>query len=129
MHRAAEEFSPCAGHLVAMKHMLSYLVLTLGLAAGIPALAHARPMPAGAEAFAGNWCAAGNPGKGERIEAKGPVEVEFKNWDGATGPGTVAGRTIVATNDGGLTGTLSGDGQTIHWSNKTYWKRCNTIVP
>jgi hypothetical protein len=112
-----------------MKRTLSSLFLAAGLAAAASSVAQARATATGAEAFAGNWCAAGNPAKGERIEAKGPAEVEFKNWKGAYGPGTVAGRTVVATHDGGLNGTLSVDGQTINWSNKTYWKRCSTVIP
>jgi hypothetical protein len=111
-----------------MKSFLPQLTLALGMAALLPAAASAQldlnsPL-------VGNWCAQGDVNRPESITAGGPLAVHFRNWMGATATGTVApgSRSVVVAKWKGIHGALSGDNQTINWSNGTFWKRCTATV-
>jgi hypothetical protein len=112
-----------------MKRATCRLLFLLGVAALVPTPAAAGNV--GASAFAGNWCAWGNPAKPESIIVTGPLAVEFHNWNDVPATGVLVApnsHEVVVARWKGIHGTLSADGQTINWSNQTYWKRCSSTV-
>jgi len=78
----------------------------------------------GAAGFLGAWCAQGDRTKQALISSNGPM-LNLTNESGSTSIGNMQGNNqIVAPEWQFVTGTLSGDGQRIDWSNGTFWKRC-----
>jgi hypothetical protein len=77
-------------------------------------------------AFAGAWCAQGDPTKHASISSNGAF-LTLTDENGNTSPGQLQGQTgIVAPGWQFVTGTLSPDGSQINWSNRTFWARCNS---
>jgi hypothetical protein len=77
--------------------------------------------PAG---FLGAWCAQGDPSKQASISSNGPM-LNLTNESGSTSIGNLQGNNqIVAPEWQFVTGTLSGAGRRIDWSNGTFWARC-----
>src|SRR5271163_2104205 len=73
----------------------------------------------GAAGFMGAWCAQGDPSKQASISSNGPM-LNLRNESGSTSIGNMQGNNqIVAPEWQFVTGTLSGDGQRIDWSNGT----------
>jgi hypothetical protein len=78
-----------------------------------------------ASGFLGAWCAQGDPSKHASISGNG-VFLTLTNENGDTSPGNLQGNNqIQAPGWQFVTGTLSGDGGQINWSNGTYWARCD----
>jgi hypothetical protein len=78
-----------------------------------------------ASGFLGAWCAQGDPTKHASISGNG-VFLTLTNENGDTSPGNLQGNNqIQAPGWQFVTGTLSGDGSQINWSNGTYWARCD----
>jgi hypothetical protein len=78
----------------------------------------------GAAGFLGAWCAQGDPSKQASISSNGPM-LNLRNESGSTSIGNMQGNNqIVAPEWQFVTGTLSGDGRRINWSNGTFWARC-----
>lgn len=78
-------------------------------------------------AFVGTWCAQGDPKKRTSITANGPFNFNLTNETGSTSSGIVSGpsgNAITAPQWNLVQGHLSADGQTINWSNNTFWARC-----
>lgn len=76
--------------------------------------------------FLGAWCAQGDPSKHASIAGNG-VFLTLTNENGDTSPGNFQGNNqIQAPGWQFVTGTLSGDGSQINWSNGTYWARCDS---
>jgi hypothetical protein len=74
--------------------------------------------------FLGAWCAQGDPSKQASISSNGPM-LSLTNESGSTSIGNMQGNNqIVAPEWQFVTGTLSGDGRRINWSNGTFWARC-----
>lgn len=75
--------------------------------------------------FIGAWCAQGDQNKRASISDKGGGFLTLTNENGDSAVGNVTGsNTVSAPQWQFVTGTLSGDGRTINWSNGTYWARC-----
>jgi hypothetical protein len=77
--------------------------------------------------FLGVWCAQGNPSLRASIAASGPFNMTLTNESGSTSQGIVSGpdsRQVTAPDWNLVQGNLSPDGQTISWSNNTFWSRC-----
>ena len=78
----------------------------------------------GSVGFLGVWCAQGDPSKQASISSNGPM-LNLTNESGSTSIGNLQGNNqIVAPEWQFVTGTLSGDGSRIDWSNGTFWARC-----
>jgi hypothetical protein len=78
----------------------------------------------GVAGFMGAWCAQGDPSKQASISSNGPM-LNLRNESGSTSIGNLQGNNqIVAPEWQFVTGTLSGDGRRINWSNGTFWARC-----
>ncbi|MBB5330965.1 hypothetical protein [Tunturiibacter gelidoferens] len=78
----------------------------------------------GSAGFLGAWCAQGDPSKQASISSNGPM-LNLTNESGSTSIGNMQGNNqIVAPEWQFVTGTLSGDGRRINWSNGTFWARC-----
>jgi hypothetical protein len=78
----------------------------------------------GSTGFMGDWCAQGDPSKQASISSNGPM-LNLRNESGSTSIGNLQGdNQIVAPEWQFVTGTLSGDGRRINWSNGTFWARC-----
>jgi hypothetical protein len=78
-----------------------------------------------ASGFLGAWCPQGDPGKHASISGNG-VFLTLTNENGDTSPGNLQGNNqIQAPGWQFVTGTLSGDGSQINWSNGSYWARCD----
>jgi hypothetical protein len=78
----------------------------------------------GSAGFLGTWCAQGDPSKQASINSNGPM-LNLTNESGSTSIGNMQGdNQIVAPEWQFVTGTLSGDGRRISWSNGTFWARC-----
>jgi hypothetical protein len=78
----------------------------------------------GSAGFMGAWCAQGDPSKQASISSNGPM-LNLTNESGSTSIGNMQGNNqIVAPEWQFVTGTLSGDGRRISWSNGTFWARC-----
>jgi hypothetical protein len=78
----------------------------------------------GSAGFLGAWCAQGDPSKQASISSNGPM-LSLTNESGSTSIGNLQGNNqIVAPEWQFVTGTLSGDGRRINWSNGTFWARC-----
>ena len=76
--------------------------------------------------FVGQWCAQGDPSKQTSITSNGGVFFNLTNENGDTSPGNLQGpNTMSAPGWQFVTGTLTGDGSQINWSNGTFWARCN----
>jgi hypothetical protein len=76
--------------------------------------------------FIGQWCAQGDPNKQTSITSNGGVFFNLTNENGDTSPGNLQGsNTMSAPGWQFVTGTLTGDGSQINWSNGTFWARCN----
>jgi hypothetical protein len=74
----------------------------------------------------GVWCAQGDPGKRANIAGGNGGFLTLTNENGDKSVGTVTGQnTVSAPQWQFVTGTLSGDGNQINWSNGTFWARCN----
>ena len=72
----------------------------------------------------GAWCAQGDPSKHASISNNGAF-LNLTNENGDTSIGNLQGpNQIVAPGWQFVTGTLSGDGRQINWSNGTFWARC-----
>jgi hypothetical protein len=111
-------------------------VITLSLCAtaflGVSPLLDAAPAPLlqmngpqQGSGFLGAWCAQGDPTKHASISGNG-VFLTLTNENGDTSPGSLQGNNqIQAPGWQFVTGTLSGDGSQINWSNGTYWARCD----
>ena len=70
------------------------------------------------------WCAQGDPSKQASISNNG-VFLNLTNENGDTSIGNLQGSNqIQAPGWQFVTGTLSGDGSRISWSNGTFWARC-----
>jgi hypothetical protein len=81
--------------------------------------------PQQASGFLGAWCAQGDPSKHASISGNG-VFLTLTNENGDTSPGNLQGNNqIQAPGWQFVTGTLSGDGSQINWSNGSYWARCD----
>lgn len=100
-----------------------------GFLAVSPSL-HAAPAPLlqgngeQGSGFFGAWCAQGDPTKHASISGNG-VFLTLTNENGDTSPGNLQGNNqIQAPGWQFVTGTLSGDGSQINWSNGSYWARC-----
>lgn len=81
----------------------------------------------GGQGFLGQWCAQGDRTKRCSISANGPFR-SLTNEVGSTSSGSLQGmdsNTITAPQWQFVQGTLSSDGRQIHWSNGTYWTRCD----
>lgn len=77
--------------------------------------------------FLGTWCAQGDPSKRASISANGPF-LTLTNEVGSTSTGSVLGvngSQIIADQWQFVRGTLSGDGNSISWTNGTFWTRCS----
>jgi hypothetical protein len=86
--------------------------------------ATAQPGNQGA-GFLGGWCAQGNPGKQASISSNGLL-FQLTNEQGNSASGTLQGpNQMLVPQWQFVTGTLSGDGSQINWSNGTFWARCN----
>ncbi|MGA9799280.1 MAG: hypothetical protein WBQ68_09735 [Terriglobales bacterium] len=92
------------------------------------AMAAPRPQgPAASSGFQGAWCAQGDRTKHCSVSGNG-VFLTFTNENGDTSTGHFIGmsQNVVSADQWNFVqGTLSGDGQTINWSNGTYWTRCS----
>jgi hypothetical protein len=76
--------------------------------------------------FLGAWCAQGDPSKQASISSNGPM-LNLTNESGSTSIGNLQGNNqIVAPGWQFVTGTLSGGGRRISWSNGTFWARCSS---
>jgi hypothetical protein len=76
------------------------------------------------QGFLGAWCAQGDPSKQTSISGNG-VMLNLTNESGSTSIGNLQGNNqIVAPGWQFVTGTISGDGSRIDWSNGTFWARC-----
>ena len=76
------------------------------------------------QGFLGAWCVQGDPSKQASISSNGPM-LNLTNESGSTSIGNLQGNNqIVAPEWQFVTGTLSGDGSRIDWSNGTFWARC-----
>ncbi len=78
--------------------------------------------------FVGTWCAQGDPTRRASIAQNGPFNLSLTNESGSTSAGMItgpSGRQITAPQWNLVQGTLSADGQTIAWSNNTFWTRCS----
>ena len=74
--------------------------------------------------FMGAWCAQGDPTKQASISNNG-VFLSLTNENGDTSIGNLQGSNqISAPGWQFVTGTLSGNGRQINWSNGTFWARC-----
>jgi len=74
--------------------------------------------------FLGGWCAQGDPTKQASISNNGAF-LNLTNENGDTSIGNLQGANqISAPGWQFVTGTLSGDGGQINWSNGTFWARC-----
>jgi hypothetical protein len=106
------------------------LVVVTGLAIITPPLsASPAPLqmngPQGGSGFFGAWCAQGDPNKQASISGNGAF-LNLTNENGDTSIGNLQGNNqIQAPGWQFVTGTLSGDGSQINWSNGTYWARCD----
>jgi hypothetical protein len=78
----------------------------------------------GATGFLGAWCAQGDPSKQASISSNGPM-LNLTNESGSTSIGNLQGNNQISAPEWQfVTGTLSGDGRRINWSNGTFWARC-----
>jgi hypothetical protein len=89
-----------------------------------PAPVHAGTLPD----ISGSWYASGDRGKRCRIEQSG-MSLTLRNEDGWTATGRFVNPSEITTSWGSfaskttITGRISGDLETIRWSNGTYWTR------
>lgn len=108
---------------------LAYLTVALLLSTLIHSqISQAHPIPQGNQGagFVGQWCAQGDPNKQTSITSNGGVFFNLTNENGDTSPGNLQGsNTMSAPGWQFVTGTLTGDGSQINWSNGTFWARCN----
>jgi len=75
--------------------------------------------------FVGAWCAQGDPTKHASISDNGAF-LNLTNENGDTSIGNYQGSNQVSAPGWQfVTGTLSGDGSRINWSNGTFWARCS----
>jgi hypothetical protein len=75
--------------------------------------------------FMGAWCVQGDPTKLASISNNGAF-LNLTNESGSTSIGNLQGSNqIVAPGWQFVTGTLSGDGRQINWTNRTFWARCS----
>ncbi|HEX4019899.1 MAG TPA: hypothetical protein VHX63_02040 [Acidobacteriaceae bacterium] len=75
--------------------------------------------------FLGAWCAQGNPNKHASVTSNGGGFLNLTNENGDTAAGALLSPTQVSAPQWQfVTGTLSGDGSQISWSNGTFWARC-----
>jgi len=82
-------------------------------------------MGGNASAFTGAWCAQGDRSKQASISSNGAF-LNLTNENGDTSIGNLQGSNqISAPGWQFVTGTLSGDGKRINWSNGTFWARCS----
>jgi hypothetical protein len=112
-----------------MKCVFAAPLVALSLAILVPSASSAQLNLS--NQFPGNWCAQGDSARPESITSKGPLSLGFRNWAGATATGTLVGlnsHEVVVAKWKGVHGNLSGDAQTINWSNGTFWKRCSATV-
>ncbi|WP_260738585.1 hypothetical protein [Tunturiibacter lichenicola] len=78
----------------------------------------------GAVGFLGVWCAQGDPSRQTSISSNGPM-LNLTNESGSTSIGDMQGNNQISAPEWQfVTGTLSGDGRRINWSNGTFWARC-----
>ena len=78
----------------------------------------------GSVGFLGVWCAQGDPSKQASISSNGPM-LNLTNESGSTSIGNMEGNNQISAPEWQfVTGTLSGDGRRINWSNGTFWARC-----
>jgi len=107
--------------------MSSCLIVTFGLAALLPTAGGAQSGLNQTGPFLGTWCAQGDPSRRASITANGPFNLNLTNESGSTSTGVLTGPNsgqVTAPQWNLVQGTLSSDGQTINWSNNTYWTRC-----
>jgi hypothetical protein len=79
----------------------------------------------GSAGFLGAWCAQGDPSKQASISSNGPM-LNLTNESGSTSIGNLQGNNQISAPEWQfVTGTLSGDGRRINWSNGTFWARCS----
>ena len=99
-----------------------------GLLMQVPPVHAAPPQFNQNSAFLGQWCAQGDRSKQASITANG-MSLTVTNEQGSSSIANYQGmsqNTIVAPQWQFVTGTLSGDGSRINWSNGTFWARCNS---
>jgi hypothetical protein len=85
----------------------------------------AAQMGGNAGAFTGAWCAQGDRSKQASISSNGAF-LNLTNENGDSSIGNLRGSNqIVAPGWQFVTGTLTGDGKRINWSNGTFWARCS----
>ena len=78
----------------------------------------------GSAGFLGAWCVQGDPSKQASISSNGPM-LNLRNESGSTSIGNMQGNNQISAPEWQfVTGTLSGDGRRINWSNGTFWARC-----
>ena len=78
----------------------------------------------GSVGFLGVWYAQGDPSKQASISSNGPM-LNLTNESGSTSIGNMEGNNQISAPEWQfVTGTLSGDGRRINWSNGTFWARC-----
>jgi hypothetical protein len=78
----------------------------------------------GSTGFLGAWCAQGDPSKQASISSNGSM-LNLRNESGSTSIGNLQGNNQISAPEWQfVTGTLSGDGRRINWSNGTFWARC-----
>jgi hypothetical protein len=111
-----------------MKRLRSSFAVAAGAALFLPLVAGAQSGFNQTGAFVGAWCAQGDPSKRASITSDGPFNLNLTNESGATSTGIVSGlsgNSITAPQWNLVQGNLSPDGQTINWSNNTFWTRCS----
>ena len=85
----------------------------------------AAQMGGNAGAFTGAWCAQGDRSKQASISSNGAF-LNLTNENGDSSIGNLRGSNqIVAPGWQFVSGTLTGDGKRINWSNGTFWARCS----
>lgn len=104
-----------------------FLVLVLAAMFFYPAARALTPQPGSGQGsgFLGAWCAQGDPHKNASISGNGAFfTLTNENGDSSVGNLTSPNQ-ISAPQWQFVTGTLSGDGTQINWSNGTFWARCD----
>jgi hypothetical protein len=107
-----------------MKAWLIVLTALATVSSLVPAPSHAGTLPD----ISGPWYSGGDRSKRCRIEQSGS-SLTLRNEDGWTGTGRFVNPSEISTTWGAfgsrttIAGRISGDLQTIRWSNSTYWTR------
>lgn len=114
-----------------MRRRLSFVAISVGLALVFGAWAQVRAgtLPD----ISGTWYGNGHASRHCHISQSGS-SVSLRNEQGSTATGTFADPSTLNTSwgifgGGNVTGRISGNLQTITWSNGTYWTRYPETVP